>query len=79
MSGSKPIIMNDIDKCNHYLNKFRTAGWHVWQMQFRWNLPEGFHAWFMKAGHGDIEVVTKNKEVEKAIVAFNVKKPPGDT
>jgi hypothetical protein len=75
----KPITINSMDKCYEILNKFRAEGLHVWQMQYRWNLTEGFHAWFMKAGHEDIEVVTKNKEVEAAIVAFNAKKPPGDT
>lgn len=72
-------IINDMTECARILDKFRSEGWHVWQMQFRWNLPEGFHAWFMKVGYKDIEIVTKNKEVEKAIVAFNEKKPSGSS
>jgi hypothetical protein len=70
--------INTFEKCNMILDKFRAEGWHVWQMQYRWNHPEGFHTWFMLAGHDDVEVVTRNKEVQKAIVAYNTKKPPGN-
>jgi len=62
--------VNDMQKCTRFLDKFRSNGWKVWQMQFRWSEPEGFHAWFMKAGEQDIEIVTYNKEVEKAIVRY---------
>jgi hypothetical protein len=70
--------INDITECKWFLDNLRATGWTVWQMQYRWNHPEGFHAWFMLAGHEDIEVVTKNKDVQKEIVAYNTKKPPGN-
>jgi hypothetical protein len=63
--------VNTMEKCTRFLDKFRSNGWKVWQMQFRWNdEKEGFHAWFMKAGEQDIEIVTYNEEVEKAIVRY---------
>jgi hypothetical protein len=70
--------INDIAECSWFLDNLRAAGWTVWQMQYRWSQPEGFHAWFMLAGREDIEVVTKSKEVEASIVAFNKMKPPGN-
>lgn len=65
-----PYKVESIDKCNRFLSKFRASGWNLWQMQFRWNDLEGFHAWFMKAGEEDIELVTRNEEVQKAIVKY---------
>jgi len=62
--------VNTMDKCNRFLSKFRAHGWTVWQMQHRWSGKEGFHAWFHKAGEQDIEVVTFNEDVQKAIVRF---------
>jgi len=69
-----PYVINDMKKCRRFLEKFRAGGWKVWQMQYRWSEPEGFHAWFMKAGQEDIEVVTFSEEVQKAIIDFNAKK-----
>ena len=69
-----------MSRCVKYLDKLRAEGWDVWQMQYRWNLPEGFHAWFWKTGQEDIEIVTHNEEVQAAIVTFDSKKikPPVD-
>lgn len=60
-----------IEKCNRFLDNLRANGWGLWQMQYSWDLPEGFHAWFGKVGEEEIEIVTHNEEVEKAIVMFN--------
>ena len=62
--------INDIKKCERFLDKFRAGKWRVWQMQYRWSDPEGFHAWFIKGGEKDIEVITYSEEVQKAIVSF---------
>jgi hypothetical protein len=45
-------------------------------MQYRWSESEGFHAWFMKAGESDIEIVTFSENVQMAIVEFNGKNNP---
>ena len=71
-----PYIVNDMQKCTRFLSKLRANGWTVWQMQYRWNEPEGFHAWFMKAGESDIEIVTFSENVQMAIVEFNGKNNP---
>jgi hypothetical protein len=63
-----------MEKCNRFLEKLRLNGWDVWQMQYRWNSDEGFHAWFWKTGEDDIEIVTHNEEVQKTIVGFNGQK-----
>jgi hypothetical protein len=58
--------------------KLAVHGWKLWQMQFRWNLPEGYHAWFWHENQEDIELVTWNEEVEEAIREYNPsKKAPG--
>jgi len=69
-----PYTVNNMDKCNSFLAKFRANGWKCWQMQYRWNDENGFHAWFHKAGEQDIEVVTFNEDVQRAIVKFEPQK-----
>ena len=76
-SGDYMYQVETMSRCNKYLDKLRFEGWDVWQMQYQWYHPEGFHAWFWKTGHEDIELVTHNEDVQKAIVSFNAKKPPG--
>jgi hypothetical protein len=66
-----PYKIEAIEKCNKFLEECRQRGWKVWQMQYRWNRPEGFHAWFHKADEPDIEVITHNEAVQDAIVNFN--------
>jgi len=60
-----------MNKCTRFLDKLRAHGWTVWQMQYQAADPEGFHAWFQKSGEEDIEIVTFNEDVQKAIVGFN--------
>lgn len=47
-----------IEQWNILAAALKEKGWRLWQMQYRWNEPEGFHAWFMKEGKSDVEVVT---------------------
>ena len=68
---NKPHTIETMNECNKFLTERRENGWRVWQMQYQWNNPEGFHAWFMKHGEPDIEVVTHNEQVQEAIVNFN--------
>jgi hypothetical protein len=72
--------IESMEKCQRFLDKLRSNGWDVWQMQYQWYHSEGFHAWFWKSGQEDIELVTHKEDVQAAIVAFNSKKlkPPTD-
>jgi hypothetical protein len=67
---NKSSRIETIEKCNEFLARCRANGWQLWQMQYRWNEPEGFHAWFMKPGEPDIEIITYNRKVQEAIVGF---------
>jgi len=60
-----------IEKCNRFLEGCRKHGWQLWQMQYSFDHPEGFHAWFYKSREPDIEVITHNEDVQKAIISFN--------
>ncbi len=68
---NEPYKIETIDRCNKFLDGCRKRGYKFWRMQYRWSAPEGFHAWFMLAGEPDIEVVTHNKQVQDALVAYN--------
>lgn len=46
-------------------------GYRLWQMQYSFQDPEGFHAWFSKSGRPDVEIVTRDPDVQRAIVRFN--------
>jgi hypothetical protein len=66
-----PYTINDMEKCNRFLDKLRANGWKLWQTQYQWDKPEGYHSWFWKTGEKDIELVTYNEEVQNAIVTFS--------
>jgi acetyl-CoA carboxylase alpha subunit len=40
----------------------------LWQMQFSYDAPEGFHAWFWRDDKR-VEVATHNKDIQKDIVS----------
>lgn len=46
----------------------KEKGYRLWQTQYWWNMPEGFHAWYWKDGKADVEVFTHSKEVQEAII-----------
>ncbi len=50
---------------------FKEKGWKLWQLQYRWDDPVGFHAWFWKTGKEDVELITKCEEIQSSIVAYN--------
>ena len=66
----KAYKINTIANYKTWERWFRDNGYLPWQYQYQWDSPEGFHAWFMKAGVEDIEVITRNEEVHKAIMNF---------
>lgn len=50
----------------------REKGYRLWQLQYRWNLPAGFHAWFTKEGiKDDFEVITYVEQVQRVIIKYN--------
>jgi len=72
---NKAYRVETIEKCTRFLAACREHGYYVWQMQYQWNMPEGFRAWFHRPQDpNDIEVVTHCKKVQKAIVGFNSQK-----
>ena len=42
-------IVDTMEKCNKYLEKLRVDSRKLWQMQYGYNDPNGFHAWFWMA------------------------------
>lgn len=68
---NKPYQIETTEKCSEFLAKLRERGYYLWQMQYRWDADEGFHAWFYKPGHEDIEVVTHKEQVQEAILDYN--------
>lgn len=45
----------------------------IWQMQYRYSQPEGFHAWFWAKGRPELHIVTHSEEAQSAIVNYRVK------
>lgn len=69
---NKAYRVETIEKCTRFLAACREHGYYVWQMQYQWNMPEGFHAWFHRSGDPrDIEIVTNNRQVQKMLVDYN--------
>lgn len=52
---------------NDYLSQ---NNYTLWQMQYDTKSPEGFHARFYVTGKPDIEIITFNEEVYKAILKY---------
>lgn len=46
-------------------------GYKLFQMQYNWDMAEGFIATFYK-GNKDVEVITHNKDIEDDIVNSNL-------
>ena len=63
--------IDTIEQWNTLAARLREKNYRFWQSQFDWDDPEGFHAWFFKAGKNDYPVVTFKKEVQTAIIDFN--------
>ncbi len=64
-------VIDTLEKWNILAYAMKEKGYRLWQMQYSWDSPEGFHAWFSHPIKQNVEVVTKNIEVEKAIVKYN--------
>jgi len=51
-------------------SELSARGYQRYQIQYRPDSPEGFHAWFWAADRPDVEIVTQNEEVCKAIMKY---------
>lgn len=61
-----------IDQWDTLASALKEKGYRLWRMQYRWDLPTGFHAWFTKEGvKDDFEVITHVEQVQKAIIKYN--------
>jgi hypothetical protein len=49
----------------------KEKGYRLWQMQYSYDEPQGFHAWFWKSGRSDVKVVTHNKDIQNDIICYN--------
>jgi len=63
----KTYTLKTIDDFNKFKAWADKHGYRPWQYQYSYNHPEGFHTWYMAHGKEDVETITKNKDVEKAI------------
>jgi hypothetical protein len=63
----KTYTINSIEECNRLIQAFIQKGYHLWQFQYRWNLPEGFIAWFFN-GKYDVEVHTQDERVQETLI-----------
>lgn len=61
-----------MQKCHEFIAAAHEKGYTLWQMQYSCDNSAGFHARFMN-GEKNIEVVTFDEQVQKALVQFNDK------
>ncbi len=52
--------------------KLRDRGYILWQSQYMWDMPEGYHAWFWLDDKEQIEAITHSEEVHRAIIEYKV-------
>ena len=71
MSSKQTIkrTVESFDKWEVLKAELKQKVFKLWQMQFSYDAPEGFHAWFLKEGKPQVEVVTHNKAIQKDIVS----------
>jgi len=60
--------VESLDKWELFKTELIEKGYKLWQMQYGYDSPEGFHAWFWK-GNNQVEVVTYDRDVQKDIVS----------
>lgn len=60
----KTFTIESIEQFNILAARLQECGYKPWQYQDL----DGFHTWFAKAGKADIEVITHNEEIRKAIM-----------
>jgi hypothetical protein len=69
-------IIDSMEKWNILSAALREKGYSLWQMQYRWSHPEGFHAWFWRVDSNgkmlQVEVITFDQEIQNAILEFDV-------
>lgn len=51
--------------------KLAEGGYTIWQTQYDYYDPKGFHTWFWASGRPELEVVTHDLKVQNAMVNYN--------
>ena len=67
----KPKIIESLDNWNILKQALINKGYRLWQMQYGYDRPEGFHAWFMKDDK-NVEIITHDKAVQEDMVSSNL-------
>jgi hypothetical protein len=62
--------IESLDAWNRLLPRLVAYGYDRYCTQHDVDDPEGYHAWFWSSGRPDLEIVTHNKDVKAAIMAF---------
>ena len=60
--------IDDIEQWNAAKSYFQDHSYKLWQFQYGFDTPDGFHAWFTDLAHNDIEIVTFKEDVQEAII-----------
>ena len=63
-------IINFLTQWYTLLELLSSQGYQRWQWQYDVNHQEGFHAWFRLHDRPDVEVVTHDEDVYKAIMQY---------
>lgn len=65
----RPRIIDTVEKWNILAAALKQKNYIFFYLQYGYDCPEGFHAWFIK-DEKKVEVITHNKEVQDAIIKF---------
>lgn len=62
--------IDTLDEWAELYKLLKRHGYVLWQMQYRISDPEGFHARFSSQGRSEVEIVTFDEKVYKAIIRY---------
>lgn len=66
-------LIESLDAWLSLAAELREDEYAIWQMQYAANQPEGLHVWFWASDRPDIEIVTHDNAVQKAILKYKYK------
>lgn len=64
------IVIESAEEWSAFSAVLAEDGYSLWQWQYDFNHPLGFHAWFWSSGKKLLEVVTHSDRVQDAIISF---------
>lgn len=70
------IKIDSLDLWNEYEDILHSMGYTVFLLQHDTNAPEGFRIQFILSGCPEVTFVTRNKEVRRAMLKYDIKKKP---